>query len=171
MKCSNVVCVLCPPVPPSIHPSLHLVDSFRNLCKFLVSAYSPPPTHFAVDASSSAHVHRRMTPRPRSKSAGAMSHLSTKPSSKCTPPENFLDTGGSCFECNTYSGHPYISLWARPSHVPGSIQTHIDGTVINMNSAVSSSVASSTSTCVTTVWINTSTCSSIQTWYVLTTEI
>ena len=44
VKCSNVVecallvCVLCQPVPPSIHPSLNLIDSFRNLCKFLVSA-------------------------------------------------------------------------------------------------------------------------------------
>ena len=52
VECALLVCVLCQPVPPSIHPSLHLIDSFRNLCKFLVSApFLLLATAHALDAS------------------------------------------------------------------------------------------------------------------------
>ena len=108
--CSPCLCTF-QPVPPSIHPSLHLVDFFfRNLfkiscfCSFLLRA----TTHtLAVDASS-AHVHRGewcltllIHFAARSKSAEVMSQLCSTASSKCIPQENSLATGG-CFKRNTY---------------------------------------------------------------------
>ena len=95
--CSPCLCTLSTSASSaSIHPLIPTFGRFLLEIFFFVSAlfcYAPPPTHL------------RLIRHPRTYTMTTALKLccsyAQTPSAKCTPPDNFLTTGG-CFECNTY---------------------------------------------------------------------